>query len=39
MAYKAIAGHTFLNFNNSGLDKGVMAYLQEKFPYPSRWEK
>lgn len=39
MAYKAIAGHTFLNFNNSGLDHGVMTYLQERFPNPSRWER
>jgi hypothetical protein len=37
--YRAVDGRKFLNFNNSGFDKGVMSYLQEKFPNRSRWEK
>jgi hypothetical protein len=29
----------FLNFNNTGLTSGLKAWIQERFPTPSRWEK
>ena len=34
-----LAKATFLNHNDSGLGPGMMEYLKQRFPVPSRWER